>query len=45
MREGLGCRAAARAGAVGELTPPGGVGGKIAFAGSHLVYPSGDKLV
>ena len=43
--EGLGVRAAAGARVVGELAPPGGVSRKVAFARSHLVYPSGDKLV
>ena len=45
MCEGLGSRAAARAGVVGELVPPGRVCGEIAFACSHLVYSSGDKFV
>ena len=45
MCEGLGGRAAAAAGGIGEITPPGGVGGEIAFACSHLVNSSGDELV
>ena len=45
MSEGLGGRAAAGTGVVGELAPPGGVSGKVAFACSHLMYSSGDKLV
>ena len=45
MCEGLGCLVAARAGVVGELTPPGGVGGEVAFACSHLVYSSGDEPI
>ena len=43
--EGLGGQAAAGAGVVGEVAPPGGVSREVAFASPHLVYSSGDKLV
>ena len=37
--------ATTRAGGVGVLRPPGGVGGKVALVGAHLVEAAGDKLV
>ena len=45
MFKGLGSRAAAGAGVVGEITPPGGVRGQVTLSCSHLVYSSGHKLV
>ena len=42
--EQLGLEAAAAAGGVGAGGPPGGVGGQVAFPGSHLMNPSSYKL-
>ena len=45
MCEALGGRAAAGASVIGKRAPPGGVYCEIAFACSHLMDSSGDKLV
>ena len=37
--------ATTRAGGVGVLRPPGGVGGEVARVGAHLVEAASDKLV
>ena len=34
-----------RAGGVGVFRPPGGVGGKVALVGAHVVEAASDKLV
>ena len=43
--ESFGFRATTGAGGVGVLRPPGGVGGKVALVGTHLVEAASDKLV
>ena len=43
--ERFGVGATARAGGVGVLRPPRGVGGKVAFVGAHVVEAASDKLV
>ena len=45
MCERLGAWAAAGACVVGEFAPPGGVSREVAFASSHLVYSTSDKIV
>ena len=45
MLERFGIGAAAGAGGVRVLEPPGGVGGQVAFMGAHLVKAPCDELV
>ena len=45
MLECFDARAAAGAGGVGVIRPPGGMGGQVALVGAHLVKTSSDKFV